>query len=402
MDDTSAASSASATMQRKILLLVASAVASAGIGAAALTALRLHGARIVPRTPPALSGSSAPLVVASSSAVPSAAVPVAPSLPLKPPALPHQFAEAIDVSTFQKGNIHAHSKWSDGDSEPDVLYRWYRDHGYNFLAVTDHNTRTDPLLFKSIERKKSFVLIPGEEVTMMGAGRQVHVNALCTKSTIGGHHTDHQGESLAWAVQKVREQGGVALINHPNFDWALTATDVAAGRGAHLLEIASGHPWVHTDGDATHQSHEAIWDAMLTQGETFAGVAVDDSHHFRRPGRDPAHQARPGRAWIQVFADRPDRDQICAALAKGSLYASTGVTIRRITVKDDTYAIALGRADVNVEFIGEKGTILQSSKPGDDGTAVYRLVGTEGYVRARITAPDGKRAWTQASRLATQ
>ena len=70
--------------------------------------------------------------------------------------------------------------------------------------------------------------------------------------------------------------------------------------------------------------------------------------------------------------------------------------------QDDTYAIALGRADVNVEFIGEKGTILQSSKPGDDGTAVYRLVGTEGYVRARITAPDGKRAWTQASRLATQ
>jgi hypothetical protein len=141
---------------------------------------------------------------------------------------------------------------------------------------------------------------------------------------------------------------------------------------------------------------------MLTQGETFAGVAVDDSHHFRGPGRDPAHLALPGRAWIEVFADAPDRDQICAALAKGSLYASTGVTIRRITVKDDTYAVALGRADVNVEFIGKNGAILQSGKPGDDGTAIYRLVGTEVYVRARITAPDGKRAWTQPSRLATQ
>jgi hypothetical protein len=384
-------------MQRKNLLLVTSA--GLGLGVAALIALRVHAAHVAATPPvaPAIA-SSAPVAVVDSAAPSASAAPVM----LPSPALPLHFAEMVDVSTFQKGNIHTHSKWSDGDSLPDVLYRWYRDHGYNFLAVTDHNTRTDPLLFKSIERKGSFVMIPGEEVTMMGAGKQVHVNALCTKATIGGHHAEHQGESLAWAVQKIREQGAVALVNHPNFDWAFTAKEVVAAHGAQLLEIASGHPWVHTDGDATHQSHEAIWDAMLTQGETFAGVAVDDAHHFHGPGRDPVHLALPGRAWIQVFAETADRDQICAALAKGSLYASTGVTLRRITVKDDTYTVTPGRADVNVEFIGKNGEILQSSKPGDDGTATYRLVGTEVYVRARITAPDGKRAWTQASRLATQ
>lgn len=382
-------------MQRKTLLLVT----SAGLGAAALIALRVHAARVGATTPPvAAIASSAPIASVASAAPSASAAPIA----RPPPALPLHFDETIDVAIFQKGNIHTHSKWSDGDSLPEVLYRWYRDHGYNFLAVTDHNTRTDPLLFKSIERKGSFTLLPGEEVTMTGAGKQVHVNALCTKATIGGHHAEHQGESLAWAVQKIREQGGVALVNHPNFDWALTASDVAAARGAQLLEIASGHPWVHTEGDATHQSHEAIWDAMLTQGETFAGVAVDDAHHFHGPGRDPVHLALPGRAWIQVFADAPDRDQICAALAKGRLYSSTGVVIKRITVKDDTYAVALGRADVNVEFIGKNGEILQTGKPGDDGTARYRLVGTEVYVRVRITAPDGERAWTQASGLATQ
>ena len=384
-------------MQLKLLVL---ASVSSVFAVVALLALRLHAPRAV--VPPALAA-SAPSASVASVAVPSSAAPVAPIAPPPPvPSLPLRFAEAIDASTFQKGNIHTHTSWSDGDSAPDVVYRWYRDHGYNFVAVTDHNTRTDPLQFKGIERAKSFVLIPGEEVTMMGAGRQVHVNALCAKTTIGGHHADHQGESLAWAVQKIREQGGVALVNHPNFDWSLTADDVAQARGAQLLEISSGHPWVHTDGDATHLSHEAIWDAMLTQGETFAGVAVDDSHHFRAPGRDPAHQARPGRAWIQVFADAPDPAQICAALAGGRLYASTGVTINRLTVKDDTYAVALGRSDVGVEFIGKNGTILQSGNPGADGTATYRLVGTEVYVRARITAPGGKRAWTQPSRLATQ
>ncbi|MEP7127039.1 MAG: CehA/McbA family metallohydrolase [Byssovorax sp.] len=382
-------------MQRKTLLLVT----SAGLGVAAVIALRVHTARVGESTPPVvLVASSAPIADTASAAPVVSAAPIA----QRPPALPLHFEEPIDVAIFQKGNIHTHSKWSDGDSLPDVLYRWYRDHGYNFLAVTDHNTRTDPLLFKSIERKGSFTLIPGEEVTMTGAGKQVHVNALCTKATIGGHHAEHQGESLAWAVQKIREQGGVALVNHPNFDWALTAADVAAARGAQLLEIASGHPWVHTDGDATHQSHEQIWDAMLTRGETFAGVAVDDAHHFHRPGHDPPHLALPGRAWIEVFADTPDREAICAALAKGRLYSSTGVVIKRLTVNDDTFTVALGRADETVEFLGKNGEILQTGKPGDDGTASYKLVGTEVYVRARITAPDGKRAWTQASRLATQ
>ena len=378
-------------MQRKIVLFT-----SLGLVAAALIALRVRATRVDP-TPPTLA-SSAPSASVASASPPASAAPVACPLP----ALPLHFAEMIDVSIFQKGNIHTHSSWSDGDSLPDVVYRWYRDHGYNFLAITDHNTRTDPLQFKSIERKNTFVLISGEEVTMMGAGRQVHVNALCTTGTIGGHHTERQGESLAWAVQKIQAQGGVALVNHPNFDWALTATDVAAARGAQLLEIASGHPWVHTEGDETHQSHEAIWDAMLTQGEAFAGVAVDDAHHFRGPGKDPAHQARAGRAWIEVFADTPDSDLICAALAKGSLYSSTGVVIRRITVKDDTYVLALGRADMKVDFIGHDGLILQTSTPDAEGTVTYRLTGTEVYVRARITAPDGKRAWTQASRLATQ
>ncbi len=378
-------------MQRKILLAT-----TLGLGAAALIALRVHATRGGP--PTQLVASSAPSASVVSTSPPASAAPIARPLP----ALPPHFAEMLNVSIFQKGNIHTHTSWSDGDSLPEVVYRWYRDHGYNFLAVTDHNSRTDPLQFKSIEHKKSFVLIPGEEVTMMGAGRQVHVNALCTKATIGGHHADHQGESLAWAVQKIREQGGVALVNHPNFDWALTASDVAAARGAQLLEIESGHPWVHTEGDATHQSHEAIWDALLTQGETFAGVAVDDSHHFRGPGKDPAHLALPGRAWIEVFADAPERDPICAALATGSLYSSTGVVIRRLTVKDDTYVVALGRADAKVEFIGKDGVVLQSGAPDSEGTATYRLVGTELYVRARITTPDGKRAWTQPSRLATQ
>jgi predicted metal-dependent phosphoesterase TrpH len=308
-----------------------------------------------------------------------------------------RFADTIDVSTFQKGNIHTHTNLSDGDHPPEHVYAWYRERGYNFLAITDHNNLTEPSRWRALEQKKRFVMITGEEVTMRGAGKQVHVNALCTKQTIGGKSFDTQGQALAWAVRQITEQGGVALVNHPNWDWALTAADLPAAQGARLLEIESGHPYVHTQGDAEHLSHEAIWDAALGAGQDLAGVAVDDAHIYGP--RAPENAARPGRAWIQVFAAEPTRQVICEALGQGRFYASTGVTLRRIVVKDDAYAVYPADASALVEFVGQGGRVLQSGKAERDGAARYRLTGGEGYVRARVTTGDGKHAWTQPSRV---
>ena len=38
-----------------------------------------------------------------------------------------------------KGNMHCHTYWSDGRAFPDQAIREYRDAGYDFCAVTDHN-----------------------------------------------------------------------------------------------------------------------------------------------------------------------------------------------------------------------------------------------------------------------
>jgi hypothetical protein len=345
---------------------------------------------------PALGGAASVAPGASIGTAPPAAS-AAPPTSAAPPAGPARFAEPFEVSAFQKGNIHTHTTFSDGDHPPQDVYAWYRDRGYNFLALTDHNALTDPALYRLLERKKRFVMLTGEEVTLRGAGKQVHVNALCTKHSIGGKMFDTQRAALTWGVHEVLAQGGVALVNHPNWDWALTADDLPAAHGAQLLEIASGHPYVHQGGDETHLSHEAIWDVALTAGETFAGVAVDDAHAYGP--RAPENAARPGRAWIQVFGAETTREAICEALGQGKLYASTGVTLKRIVVKDDAYAVYPADRAAQVEFIGKGGVVLQGGKPGDDGGARYKLVGGEGYVRARVTGADGKHAWTQPSRL---
>jgi hypothetical protein len=309
-----------------------------------------------------------------------------------------EFGAPLDVATFQRGNLHAHTSKSDGDRSPEDVYRWYRDHGYAFLAITDHNRLTLPVDRRAIETP-GFAVIPGEEITMVVRGRPVHVNALCTTRAIGarpdrplnGFQT--VGGALEWAVASVRRQGGVALVNHPNYGRAVTAEDLPGARGAALLEIWSGHLRAHSAGDAQRPSAESIWETALGAGQSFAAVAVDDMH--RLADSAPASAARPGRAWVEVFASEPTQPAICAALSAGRLYASSGARLKRISVLRDAFAVWPSSAGARVEFIGDGGQVLEAVTPDNGAPAQYRLRGGERWVRARVTVPDGGRAWTQ-------
>src|SRR4051812_3517344 len=44
---------------------------------------------------------------------------------------------------FWKGNLHTHSFWSDGDDFPEMIADWYREKGYNFLSLSDHNVLSE-------------------------------------------------------------------------------------------------------------------------------------------------------------------------------------------------------------------------------------------------------------------
>lgn len=308
---------------------------------------------------------------------------------------PSRFVDAIDATGFLRGNLHTHTRFSDGDSPAAEVYAFYRDHGYSFLVITDHNTRTDPADFRA-EQRPGFVMIPGEEVTTQAAGKPVHVNAICSRSTIGGGQFGTTREALAWAVARVKEQDAIALVNHPNFDWTLTVEDLPSAHGADLLEIWSGHPYVNSEGDLLRPSHEAMWTRMLDAGETFAGVAIDDMHVLTASPKEPA--AKPLRAWVEVFGAQPTESAICDALRRGRLYASSGPKLARLAVQGDTITVAPTEA-ARVEFLGAEGAVLATADVRANQESKYTLKGGERYVRARLTDGNGKRAWTQAYRV---
>ncbi len=57
--------------------------------------------------------------------------------------LPTPRAQAAAQLRWYKGNTHTHTLNSDGDSTPDEVARWYREHGYQFLVLSDHNFLTE-------------------------------------------------------------------------------------------------------------------------------------------------------------------------------------------------------------------------------------------------------------------
>ena len=46
---------------------------------------------------------------------------------------------SMERTRWWKGNLHTHSLWSDGDDYPEMIVGWYRDNGYDFIGLSDHN-----------------------------------------------------------------------------------------------------------------------------------------------------------------------------------------------------------------------------------------------------------------------
>ncbi|HEX4936582.1 MAG TPA: CehA/McbA family metallohydrolase [Gemmatimonadaceae bacterium] len=312
-----------------------------------------------------------------------------------PATIPAQSAPpATQALKWYKGNTHTHTLNSDGDSSPDDVARWYREHGYHFLVLSDHNFLTDPAALNALfGADEQYLLIPGEEVTDAVGGKPLHINGLAVDRLVKPQGGATIAEALQRDVDAIRAANGLPHLNHPNFGWAVTAADIQRVRNDKLFEIFNGHPLVNNLGGGGMPGLEEMWDVILSSGKLLYGVATDDAHQFKRPG-DPS-AAGPGRGWVAVRAPRLGVREILEALERGDFYASTGVELtdvqrspRRVElrIKADSWSRYTTR------FIGRDGRVLAESSANP---AVYEIRGDEGYVRAVVLESNGKKAWVQ-------
>ncbi len=312
-----------------------------------------------------------------------------------------QATPAQTPGRWYKGNTHTHTLNSDGDSTPDDVVRWYREHGYQFLVLTDHNFLTSVDGLNALHgADEKFLVIKGEEVTDRFGDKSLHINGLDLNAVVPPQGGSSVVDVLQRNVDAIRQANGIPHINHPSFRWSITAQELQQVRNNRLFEVFNGHPQVNNVGGGGVPGLEEAWDAILTNGTLLYGIAVDDAHMFKAPGNPDV--AGPGRGWVVVRAPNMEARALLDALERGDFYASTGVeltdyqaTARQITVTVKETAFSKYR----IQFIGKGGRVLREVT---EPSATYDIRGDEGYVRARVLESNGRLAWCQPIMVSAQ
>lgn len=357
-----------------------------------------------------------------------------------------QKTDSVEVESKKwfKGNLHTHSYWSDGDEFPEVILDWYKDRGYNFAALSDHNILADHEKWVTIdsaqiyqdafnkyldvygadwvehkidsgktmvklktfeeyrgltEENGEFLVIESEEITDKFEDKHIHMNATNIQQKIepmGGTSVANVLQNNIDQVLAQREETGKPImphINHPNFFYGVSLDDMIALNGERFFEVYNGHPMVHNMGDASHISTEEMWDminiAYLENDKPIMyGLATDDSHNYHRKDRK---WSNAGRGWVMVQADTLSANALINAMEAGKFYSSTGVELDEISFEDGKLSVAVVEepgVSYRISFLGSK---IEGATPEEfsstTGTeASFEITDDILFVRCKVTS----------------
>lgn len=277
-----------------------------------------------------------------------------------------------------KGEIHLHTRHSDGRDTPAAMLRACRDAGYAFAAITDHNTISGVEEARAAAADLGLLLIPGFELTTF----QGH--AVCLGVTALPEWRDLEARGMDAFVDAVHHQGGVFCISHPTrlgspacsgceWRWPIAAEQVD------LWEVFSA-PNPHYPHPELSQ---LFWQRLLVYGAHTAPVAAGDVHAV-------AAAAAP-RAATYVYVATRSAHALLEGLRARQLYASTGPRLDVWLEADDgRVALAGGRVTAR----GDWRPYVECEPPGGLDVRLQAIVSgepTPRLVPAGVPLPSGVR-----------
>jgi predicted metal-dependent phosphoesterase TrpH len=293
-----------------------------------------------------------------------------------------------------KGNTHAHTTLSDGNATAEEVVRWYEDHGYQFLVLTDHD-KTAPMALFDRHSDAGFVVIPGVELsaTRKFGEFNVHINAIGIRGPMAPLTKPDIREALIANMEMIARAGAIAQLNHPSFHLR-DPNAISAVSGTFLMEVYNHSTRSDTYAPIGQPLYEHAYEAALTAGKRAYAIATDDTHDYRVFG---PKRPNPGGGWIMVRVAKLTRDDVLRSLAAGDFYASTGVEIDQYAFGGKEMRVCVQPVDGvthTIWFIGRGGMPLKKVM-GTAGSYHLRGSPVEAYVRVRVNASDGTAAWLQ-------
>lgn len=325
----------------------------------------------------------------------------------------------VEPEVWLKGSTHVHARPSGDSGEPiPNVIAWYEAHGYDFIALTDHNRVSELDSHDDTHGKvavgtggKGLIVLSGVELTHNPTGClpqgdrsrkcRIHVNVLGVTARPTGkiewaERKSHQRIDMYQAALAAAKTlgGSLVQINHPQWFWGMQPELLAelARRGARLVEVANAQFMKWSVGDKAHPSVETLWDAVLAQGLTMWGVASDDAHDYSGSKR----AKWPAGGGSIVVKARRDPQAILDAIGAGHFYASNGVVLEHAEADADNLVVEVAPNEAGTYTIAwiENGKAVATVA----GRSARRTLPQAGYLRAVVTRDDGTHAWVEPAR----
>ena len=246
--------------------------------------------------------------------------------------------EDLYALTPLKGDFHSHSVRSDGKRDPAALAGHYREQGYDFFALTDHNR-----FYPGGEVDEAYAgvqlgitRIRGEEVHAPESNVHiVHVGGKSSVADLYFHHQEEYAEEIAeyesrvpadipemyryryaramWATDRIHEAGGLAIFAHPYWQPKNVRVHNVRDQLAKRF-LTSGmfdaYELVGAMGQVGINRSINLWADLRSEGLKISIVGSSDAHGLEK-------SATFSHTFSICFAEKNENDAIIAAVRAG-------------------------------------------------------------------------------------
>ena len=322
-----------------------------------------------------------------------------------------------------RGDLHVHSRRSDGKECPEVVCANYRIAGYDFMAITDHRR-----YYPSLEAMRAldgalpgFTVVPGEEVHLpltdihiINFGGHYSVNALvdgnanqkergddpearsdnglcppvlsleeyqaqirrlAEEKRFDAQHADTSFAVCLWAFDRIREAGGLGIFCHPywrvRYGYQVPEAFVDRMLEEHpfdAFEVLGGELYYEQNGFQAAKYYE-----MLAGGFRFPIVGSTDSHNSTE------YNPKGRLCSTIVFAPENQRDSLIASIKEGR-------TVAVDTISEEYRLVGSLRLQKYACFLLKYWYPLHDRVCSVDGGFLRRLVTGDADARAGLDA----------------
>ena len=278
-----------------------------------------------------------------------------------------------------RGDLHCHTRYSDGDSWPVEMLHAAAEAGLDFLGVTDHNNVAHHADYGPGGNGRPIV-VPGIEVTTYRG----HWNAWGTDTW--WEFRTPEGPAVEEAMAAAAEAGAFVSVNHPKPFGPPWEYDTDAIRSMHAMEVWNG-PWARLNSFAL-----GSWEARLRLGQRLVAIGGSDTHVLRSRDPDPRHAGLgTPTTWVEA-GPGADPDAILEAMRAGRTFVSASPAGPQLYLEPGGRGVEVavwGGAGATLVVLGDKGAIGAAAVDSREWSTTVAAPRSTAYVRAQLVASNG-------------